>query len=109
MTEDFEELFAQVRSFGWDNPKRDRVLRERGIDFDQLPSVFDGATFVRRSDRRGEVRYAVYGFLDDLELVVICTLRNDICWIITARRASRNERKKYHHHLSRRPAPERED
>jgi hypothetical protein len=29
-----------------------------------------------------------------------------LCWIISARRASRNERKKYHDRLRRRPAPE---
>ena len=109
MTEDFEELFARVRSFGWDNRKREWVLRERGIDFDELPSVFDGPTTIRRSDQRGEVRYAVYGLLDELELVVVCTLRNDVCWIITARRASRNERKRYHHRLPRRTAPEGQD
>jgi uncharacterized DUF497 family protein len=109
MTEDFEKLFAHVRAFGWNNEKRDWVLRERGIDFDELPSLFEGSTIVRRSDRRGEVRYMVFGFLDDLEIVVVCTLRTDVCWIITARRASRNERKKYHDRLSRRSASQGQD
>ena len=105
MTEDFERLFAQVRAFGWDNEKRDTILRERGIDFEELRFLFDGATIAHRSDRNSETRYKVYGFLDDLELVVVCTFRNDVCWIIMARRASRNERKEYHNRLPRRPAP----
>ena len=105
MAEDFETLFAQVRSFGWDNAKRERILRERGIDFEELPSLFSGQTIIRRSDRHSEIRYMVFGFLDDLELTVVCTLRDDVCWIITSRRASRDERKKYHGRLSRR-APE---
>ena len=107
--EDFEKLFAQIQSFGWDNQKRDWVLNERGIDFDELPSFFDGPTIAQRSDRRGEVLYVVFGFLDDLELAVVCTLRDDVCWIITARLASRNERKKYHNRLPRRPTPEGQD
>ena len=106
MTEDFERLFAQVREFGWDNEKRDRVLRERGIDFEELRFVFDGPTIALRSDRSGEARYMVCGFLDGLELVVICTLRGGVCWIITARRASKNERKEYHNRLPRRAPPE---
>jgi uncharacterized DUF497 family protein len=109
MTEDFEKLFAQVRSFGWNNAKRDWVLRERGIDFEELRFLFDGPINAIRSDRSGEVRYVVCGFLDDREMVVVCTLRGDVCWIITARRARRDERKKYHDRLSRRPASEGQD
>jgi uncharacterized DUF497 family protein len=105
MAEEFSELFARVRTFGWDNSKRDRTLRERGIDFDEVRFVFDGPTIVYRSDRKGEVRFVVFGFLDGVELAVVCTLRDRLCWIISARRASRNERKKYHDRLPRRSAP----
>ena len=102
--ENWSELFSHVRGFGWDNNKRDRILRERAIDFDDARFVFDGPTIVRRSDRKGETRYMVFGFLDGVEIVVICTLRGEVCWIISARRARRDERKKYHSHLPRRPA-----
>jgi uncharacterized DUF497 family protein len=102
--DDREAAFSRIREFGWDNPKRDRILRERQIDFDDARTVFDGPTIVRRSDRKGEVRYMVFGFLDDVEVVVICTFRGDLCWIISARRARRDERKKYHDRLTRRPA-----
>jgi uncharacterized DUF497 family protein len=103
---EFERLFAEVRSYGWHDEKRDWVLHERGIDFDDLPSFFDGPTIALRSDRRSEARYVVCGFLNGLEVVVVCTFRDEICWIITARRARRDERKKYHDRLSRRPATE---
>jgi uncharacterized DUF497 family protein len=75
MAEDFERLFAQVRGYGWDDEKRDRVLRERGIDFEELRFLFEGPTVAVRSDRSGEARYMVCGFLDGRELVVVCTLR----------------------------------
>ena len=97
--EDWNEQFSRIRGFGWDNSKRDKTLREREIDFDDARFVFDGPVIVRRSDRKGEVRYMVFGFLDGVEAVVICTLRGDVCWIISARRARRDERKKYHNRI----------
>jgi uncharacterized DUF497 family protein len=100
MMDSFEQQFARVRSFGWDNDKRDKILRERGIDFEELRFLFDGPFTTLRSDRGGEKRYVVCGFLDDREMVVVCTLRDDVCWIITARRARRDERKKYHNRLT---------
>jgi len=106
MAEDLDRLFAQVRAFGWDNEKRERVQRERGIDFEELRFLFDGPTIAFRSDRSGEARYVVCGFLDGREMVVVCTFRGDVCWIITARRARRDERKKYHDRFSGRSTPE---
>jgi uncharacterized protein len=106
MAEEFAELFARDRDFGWDPAKRDWTIRERGIDFDEVRFIFDGPTVVYRSDRKGETRYVVFGFLDGREVAIVCTFRGDLCWIISARRASRNERKKYHDRLPRRPAPE---
>ena len=100
--DDREAAFARIRKFGWDNPKRDWTLHEREIDFDDARFVFDGPIIVRRSDRKGEVRYMVFGFLDDVEVVIVCTLRGDLCWIMSARRARRDERKKYHDRLTRR-------
>jgi uncharacterized protein len=106
MSEDFSELFAKVRAFGWDNNKRDWTVRERGIDFEEVRFVFDGPTIAYRSDRKGETRYVAFGFLDEREVAVVCTFRGDVCWIISARRARKDERKKYHDRLARRSAPE---
>ena len=109
MAEGFSELFAKVRAFGWDHNKRDWTLNKRGIDFDEIRVVFDGPTIAYRSDRKGEARFVVFGFLDGREVAVVCTFRGDLCWIISARRASRNERKEYHNRLSGRPAPKGKD
>jgi uncharacterized protein len=98
--EDFERLFASVRDFDWDPKKRAQTFDERGIDFDDARHVFAGPILTRRSDRKGEVRYVVYGFLADVEVVYVCTIRSSICWIMSARRARRDERKKYHHRLA---------
>jgi uncharacterized protein len=102
--EEFQRLLADVRQFDWDPNKREQTFRERHIAFDDAPIVFQGPILVRRSDRRGEIRYVVYGLLEDVEVVFVCTFRGTTCWIISARRARRDERKKYHHRLPRRSA-----
>jgi uncharacterized DUF497 family protein len=68
---EFSELLAKVRSFAWDEKKRSSTIRERGIDFDEVRFVFDRPTIVFRSDRKGEVRYLVFGYLDDVEVAVV--------------------------------------
>lgn len=104
--DDPEAIFARVRTYEWDPEKRESTLRERDIDFEETRIVFDGPTIVRRSDRKGEKRYMVFGFLDDVEITIVCTVKDEICRIISARRARRDERKKYHARLARLSAPE---
>jgi len=102
MAEDVQQRFARIRAFEWNEEKRAENLRDHKIDFQDALQVMDGPTLVRRSDRKGEVRYMVFGFLDDKEVVVICTFRGENCRIISARRARRDERKKYYGGLARR-------
>src|SRR5437762_5856210 len=104
MAEDLHELFARVREFKWDPKKRGSNLRDKKIDFSDVKGIFDGDIFVRRSDRHGEVRYQVFGYVLDREVSVICTIRGEVCWLISARRASRSERRKYHAGLAGRPS-----
>jgi uncharacterized protein len=109
MADEFSELFAKVRAFGWDDNKRDWTIRERGIDFDDVRFIFDGPIVADRSDRNGEERFVVFGCLDNREVAIVCTFRGDVCWIISARRARKDERKKYHDRLPRRSTPEGKD
>ena len=102
------ELFANIRAFEWDDEKNEANLRNHHIDFRDARWVVQGATLIRRSDRKGEVRYMVFGFVEGREVVVICTIRGTTCRLISARRAKRDERKKYHSRIARRPEP-RED
>ena len=102
MSDETLKLFEHVRRFDWDPNKRERILQERHIDFQDARFVLDGPIFIRRSDRKGEMRYMVFGFLEDVEVVFVGTIRVDVFWIISARRARRDERKKYHSRLPRR-------
>lgn len=96
-----QELFARIRAFEWDERKRESNLREHNLDFLDARRVIDGPTFIRRSERKGETRFMVFGFIDEVEIVLICTFRGENCRIISARRARRDERKKYHERLPR--------
>ena len=99
MTEDVQRLFADVRDFGWDPKKRETNLRDHKIDFEDVGGILDGYTFIRRSDRHDEVRYQIFGYLQGREVAVACALRGSLFWVISARPARRDERRKYYNRL----------
>jgi uncharacterized DUF497 family protein len=82
MAEDVQRLFAGVREFGWDPKKRESNLRNHKIDFEDARGILDGPTFIRRSDRHGEVRYQIFGYVEEREIAVACAIRGSLCWII---------------------------
>src|ERR1700704_3303088 len=99
MTEDIQRLFAGVRDFGWNPTKRESNLLDHKIDFEDVRGILDGTTFIRRSDRHGEVRYQIFGYLQGREVAVACALRGSLCWVISGRAARRGERRKYYNRL----------
>ena len=96
MAENVQRLFAGVRDFGWNPKKRETNLRDHKIDFEDVRGILDGHTFIRRSDRHDEVRYQIFGYIEGREIAVACALRGTLCWVISARRARRDERRKYY-------------
>jgi uncharacterized DUF497 family protein len=101
MTEEaVKQAFARVREFEWNPKKRESNLRDHKIDFEDVKGIFDGYTFIRRSDRHGEIRYQIFGYVHGREIAVACTLRGEQCWIISARRARKDERRKYYRGLA---------
>jgi uncharacterized DUF497 family protein len=64
-----------------------------------VKGIFDGTALIRRSDPHGEIRYQVFGIVEGRQVAVVCTFREDVCWIISARRARRDERRKYYDRL----------
>jgi uncharacterized DUF497 family protein len=95
-----QRLFARIRSFGWHEEKRQSNLAKHGIDFVDVTGVFDGPTFIRRSDRHGQIRYQVLGIVEGREVAVACTVEDERCRIISARRARWDERRDYHRRLA---------
>jgi uncharacterized DUF497 family protein len=105
---DADDMVARIRAFGWNETKRASNLRVHGIDFADVKGIFDGPFFIRRSDRHDEIRYQVFGIVEGREIAVACAFRGEVCWIISARRARKDERRKYYDHRKRR-SPARKD
>jgi uncharacterized DUF497 family protein len=89
--------------FDWDSAKNEANLKKHGISFDEAKHIFDGPTLTRLDDRRdySENREISLGALSpDVVLVVVHTERRDKIRLISARKASRRERKVYYDHLA---------
>jgi len=89
--------------FEWDENKRLKTLRERGIDFIDMAKVWNDPNRQERVDRRfsyGEKRIQTIGkFMYDIFFIVYTERRyesgTEIVRIISARRANGKERNLY--------------
>jgi uncharacterized DUF497 family protein len=84
--------------FEWDEAKSQRTLRERGFSFDHAARIFLDLTLEKQDTRRnyGEVRMQAIGQVDEDVLFVVYTDRSNVRHIISARLASRKERRSWH-------------
>ena len=99
--------------FEWDEPKRLSNLQKHGIDFVRACQIFDGYTVEFEDNRydyedtgfevaskprdvRGEDRYIAVGKMNEQILTVVYTYRRDKIRLISARQATRYERKLYY-------------
>lgn len=81
----------------WDEEKRQRNLRERGLDFADVVR-FEFAMAITEQDRRrdyGEARFNSWGYLDGVFCSLCWTMRNDAFRVISLRKCNDRERKKY--------------
>lgn len=83
--------------FEWDQDKYNSNIEKHKIDFEDATIIFDGETVEQIDEREdyGEERIIAVGKVDKLFLTVIYTVRDDFIRIISARKASKNERKSY--------------
>ena len=72
----------------FDPVKRDETLRERGLDFADAGSVFEGRSKTAVDDRfdYGEVRYVTYGWMGEAAVAVVWTERENGMRVISMRR-----------------------
>lgn len=84
-------------NFGWDETKRQTNIRKHGIDFVDVPTVFDGVTVTIEDTRYnyGETRFITLGLLRSHVIVVVHTERHERIRIISARKATRYESELY--------------
>ena len=85
----------------FDNAKRDRTLRERGLDLADAAQVFAGISFSDPDTRfdYGEVRQVTLGMLHGEIVVVVWTERDRGRRIISMRKANVYERRRYQKYL----------
>jgi uncharacterized protein len=81
----------------YDPAKRERTLRERGLDFEWAEEMFAGPAFDREDARRdyGESRIITVGYLRERMVVVVWTARGDGRHIISMRKANEREKARY--------------
>ena len=88
------DVYTLTMEITFDEAKRVRTLRERGLDFEDAREVFEGPRIEGPDLRRdyGEHRVICYGWLADRLIVVVYTLRDDARRIISMRKANDREK-----------------
>lgn len=84
--------------FEWDPKKAEVNERKHGISFLFASRVFQDESRLEKLDGRvdyGEERWVTIGLVEDQEIVVIYTLREDTIRIISARREGSYEQQTY--------------
>jgi hypothetical protein len=79
--------------FTWDEKKRRANLKDHGLDFVDVPRVFEGPTFTFEDDRfeYEEKRFVTLGFLGDVAVSLVHTESESEIRVISFRKATRNE------------------
>ena len=85
--------------FEWDEEKENENIRKHGISFRTAIHVFFDDYRIERHDDRfdyGEDRFIIIGVAFQDELFVVYTERDNTNRIISARRATKEERREYY-------------
>ena len=91
--------------FDWDPAKNRTNIRDHRLAFADAQAVFEGPAWERWDDREdyGEERRVAIGFVDGIEITVVHTdlgtKQSVVRQIISARRATRDEREAYYRGL----------
>jgi len=84
--------------FEWDAGKSESNLVKHGVSFEAARRVFDDVFACERCDfdsMPGEIRYVITGRASDIILTVVYTERGDRIRIISARKATHEQREYY--------------
>jgi uncharacterized protein len=100
-----QEEAGRKLDYQFNATKNAQNLSKHGIDFADAIAIFDGPVLETVDKRRdyGEERITVIGIAEGIELFVVYTMRGQNRHLISARRANKREREKYHQALARRP------
>ncbi len=92
-------------NFEWDEAKRLANIEKHGIDFADVPPMFDGDVFTIEDERfeYDETRYITFGLLKSRVIVVAHTDDDEVIRLISARKASTHEEKQYFEEIGHEP------
>jgi uncharacterized DUF497 family protein len=82
--------------FEWDENKNAQNLKKHGISFEEAQEIFDGICFNAIDERfdYGEIREISIGAIQGVVIIVVAhTEKNGVIRIISARKATRQEKK----------------
>lgn len=92
-----------MHTFEWDEDKNATNLAKHGISFEEAMTIFEGPVVTLEDDGAdGEVRERSFGLLNGT--VVICVIhtdRGEAIRLISARKATKQERKHFDAYLKR--------
>jgi uncharacterized protein len=86
--------------FEWDPAKNAANIKKHGLSFEEAATIFDGPVLSGRDDSADEPREKSFGLIGGV--VVACVIhseRDDRIRIISARKATANERKLFDAYL----------
>ncbi len=88
--------------FEWDAAKNDINIRKHGIDFSDAMIIFHGYILTIEDDRFDypERRFTTFGLMFEHVIAVVHTESEAKIRIISARKATKNERKEYFKQVS---------
>lgn len=87
--------------FAWDQTKADLNLRKHGVSFEEAVTVFADENGRLKHDpdhSQEEDRFILLGFSVKLRMLIVCHAyreNDEVIRIISARKATSNERKQY--------------
>ena len=81
----------------WDEAKRRRNIKDRGLDFAEGEAIWDNFTITREDIRHayGEKRLVTFGILEGDVVVMVHTERRAGSHIISLRKAEKHEARYY--------------
>lgn len=87
-------------SFEWDVKKAETNLKKHNVSFEEASSVFMDENAILFDDPDHSIeedRFLIIGFSEKLRLLIVshCIRQEDTIRIISARNATKNERKEY--------------
>ena len=99
MNQDWEVLDFEFAGFEWHDEKAKSNRRKHGVGFEEATRIFENRILARHEIHETEDRHVAIGLAEAKTLVVVFTQRRENIRIISARKATSSERRRYGAHF----------